>query len=193
MPVHRYFPAGHGHSIQAKNTTKDGAEFLLIFDSGSFSEESTFLLTDWLSHVPKEVIAKNFQMDISAFDHIPDHELYLFKGCYIFSQCRGRCFNNVVHLATPPPDDVEKDKVIPNNSPEAYSYAFSKVEGTKTPGGSIKYADTRNFNASKTISAAEVTVEVGGMRYVSYYCSLRLLTSFFRRRELHVCIDILPY
>jgi len=44
---------GQPHSIQAKNTTKDGAEFLLIFDSGEFSEDSTFMLTDWLAHVPK--------------------------------------------------------------------------------------------------------------------------------------------
>ena len=40
-----YFPPGFPHSIQAKNTTADGAEFLLIFDSGTFSEDSTFLLT----------------------------------------------------------------------------------------------------------------------------------------------------
>jgi hypothetical protein len=32
-------------SIQAKNTTAGGAEFLLVFDSGTFSEDSTFLLT----------------------------------------------------------------------------------------------------------------------------------------------------
>ena len=25
----------------------DGSEFLLIFDDGDFSEDSTFLLTDW--------------------------------------------------------------------------------------------------------------------------------------------------
>lgn len=40
-----YFPAGYPHSIQAKNTTAEGAEFLLIFDNGAFSEDSTFLLT----------------------------------------------------------------------------------------------------------------------------------------------------
>jgi hypothetical protein len=44
---------GQPHSIQAMNTTDDGSEFLLIFDSGSFSEDSTFLLTDWLAHIPK--------------------------------------------------------------------------------------------------------------------------------------------
>ena len=78
-----YFPAGHAHSIQAKNTTSSpkGAEFLLIFDKGTFSEDATFSLTDWLAHIPKEVIAKNFQLDISDLDEIPDKELYMFKGC----------------------------------------------------------------------------------------------------------------
>ena len=37
-------------------------------------------LTDWLAHVPKEVIAKNFHMSQAAFDHIPGQELYIFPG-----------------------------------------------------------------------------------------------------------------
>jgi hypothetical protein len=37
-------------------------------------------VTDWLVHVPKEVIAKNFQLDITAFDHIPSKELYIFPS-----------------------------------------------------------------------------------------------------------------
>jgi hypothetical protein len=70
---------------------------LLVFDSGDFSEDSTFSvgfyilvprrllnlslqLTDWMQHVPKEVLAKNFQTDISAFDHIPAQELYIFPS-----------------------------------------------------------------------------------------------------------------
>ncbi|KAK0475424.1 oxalate decarboxylase [Armillaria novae-zelandiae] len=40
---------------------KKGSEFLLVFDNGAFSEDSTFMLTDWLDHVPYEVIQKNFQ------------------------------------------------------------------------------------------------------------------------------------
>lgn len=40
------------HSIQA---LKEGCEFLLVFPNGAFSENSTFLLTDWLIHVPREV------------------------------------------------------------------------------------------------------------------------------------------
>lgn len=41
-----YFPAGHPHSLQG--LSPNGTEFLLIFDSGGFSEESTFLLSDWM-------------------------------------------------------------------------------------------------------------------------------------------------
>jgi oxalate decarboxylase family bicupin protein len=41
-----YWPAGHPHSIQGLGP--NGTEFLLIFDDGNFSEESTFLVTDWM-------------------------------------------------------------------------------------------------------------------------------------------------
>lgn len=41
-----YFPAGHPHSLQG--LSPNGTEFLLIFDNDHFSEESTFLLTDWM-------------------------------------------------------------------------------------------------------------------------------------------------
>ncbi|KIJ61838.1 hypothetical protein HYDPIDRAFT_115308 [Hydnomerulius pinastri MD-312] len=145
-----YFPAGYPHSIQAKNTTADGAEFLLIFDNGSFSEDSTFLLTDWLAHVPKEVIAKNFQVDISAFDHIPSKELYIFPSA-------------------PPPEDINSDMVVPNDTPLAYTFAMSKVNATEAPGGSYKVVDSRTFPAATTVCTAEVTVEVGGMRELHWH------------------------
>ena len=51
-----------------------------VFDTGDFSEDSTFLLTDWLAHVPKSVLAKNFQTDISTFDKLPGKELYIFPA-----------------------------------------------------------------------------------------------------------------
>lgn len=51
-----------------------------MFDDGAFSEDSTFLLTDWLAHVPKDVLAKNFQTDISTFNKLPGKELYIFPA-----------------------------------------------------------------------------------------------------------------
>lgn len=41
-----YFPSGVPHSLQG--LSPNGTEFLLVFDDGGFSEESTFILTDWL-------------------------------------------------------------------------------------------------------------------------------------------------
>ncbi|KAJ7100105.1 Bicupin oxalate decarboxylase oxidase [Mycena belliarum] len=140
-----YFPAGNPHSIQAKNTSEFGAEFLLVFDSGSFSEDDTFLLTDWLAHVPKSVLAQNFGESLHAFDHIPEKQLYIFPS-------------------SPPPVDVEADMVVPNNTPHPYTFALSKVTGATKPGGSIKVVDSRTFQVAQAISAVEVTVEVGGMR-----------------------------
>ncbi|KAJ6615865.1 oxalate decarboxylase [Mycena sp. CBHHK59/15] len=75
-----YFPPGIPHSLQATNDSAEGSEFILVFDDGAFSEDSTFLLTDWLAHVPAEVIQKNFQASVSAFSHIPDKELYIFPS-----------------------------------------------------------------------------------------------------------------
>ncbi|KAF5379116.1 hypothetical protein D9615_005870 [Tricholomella constricta] len=143
-----YFPAGHPHSIQAKSATEDGAEFLLIFDSGTFSEDSTFLLTDWLAHVPKSVLAKNFGIkDLTVFDHIPEKELYIFPS-------------------SPPPDDPKSDMAVPNDTPNPYTFLLSKVVPTGQPGGSSKIVDSRTFKVAEKISAVEVVVEVGGMRYI---------------------------
>ena len=48
-----FFPSSYIHSIQA---LEDGAEFLLIFDSGEFDENRTFLSAEALSRIPKSVI-----------------------------------------------------------------------------------------------------------------------------------------
>ncbi|MEI9976750.1 MAG: cupin domain-containing protein [Ignavibacteriota bacterium] len=53
------FPPGVPHSIQGLGP--DGCRFLLVFDDGNFDEFHTFLITDWLTHTSKEVLAKNFQ------------------------------------------------------------------------------------------------------------------------------------
>ena len=39
-----FFPPGIPHSLQATNETEGGSEFILVFDDGAFSEDSTFLV-----------------------------------------------------------------------------------------------------------------------------------------------------
>ncbi|KAF9456571.1 oxalate decarboxylase [Collybia nuda] len=145
-----YFPPGVPHSLQATGDNPAGSEFILVFDDGSFSEDSTFLLTDWLAHVPAEVIAKNFQVNSSAFSHIPAEELYIFP-------------------ATLPIEDSAGPKSPQGTVPDPFSFSFSKVKTNQLSGGTVKVVDSSTFKISKTIAAAEVTVNPGAIRELHWH------------------------
>lgn len=143
-----YFPAGIPHSIQGIG--EDGCEFLLAFDDGDFSEDSTFLLTDWLAHTPKEVLAKNFGVSEQAFAKIPKSELYIFP--------------------MPVPGPLKKDRVAGNGSISPWlSFNLIDQKPIKTTGGKVWIADSSNFKASKNIAAALVEVEPGAMRELHWH------------------------
>ncbi|GJE86562.1 oxalate decarboxylase family bicupin [Phanerochaete sordida] len=145
-----FFPAGVPHSLQATNATEDGSEFLLVFDNGSFDEDGTFLITDWLAHTPKEVIAKNFQAPISVFNELPGEELYIFP-------------------AAPPGPDSDRPESPYGEVPSPYTYAMSQMPATQLSGGSVKIVDSHTFNISKTTAVAEVTVNPGAMRELHWH------------------------
>src|SRR6202047_4845911 len=73
-----YFPTGIPHSIQGLNP--DGAEFLLVFDDGSFSEYETVLLTDWMAHTPHDILSANFGVSPQAMDKMPRREKFIFQA-----------------------------------------------------------------------------------------------------------------
>jgi oxalate decarboxylase len=75
-----YFPPGIPHSIQGLDSEVDGCEFLLVFDDGNFSEDSTFLLSDWLAHTPRGVLAKNFRTSEGKLKKLPSKALYIFPA-----------------------------------------------------------------------------------------------------------------
>ncbi|KAI0649218.1 oxalate decarboxylase [Trametes meyenii] len=139
-----YFLPGQPHSLQATDDDPEGTEFLLVFDDGSFSDDSTFLLTDWLAHVPKKVLAKNFHTSQAAFNRIPSEQLHIFPG--------------------PVPADNQQPPISPQGTtPLPYTFDFANMKPTQYAGGTVKIADSRNFNVAKTIAVAEVTVEPGSM------------------------------
>ncbi|MEC1240555.1 oxalate decarboxylase family bicupin, partial [Bacillus paralicheniformis] len=143
-----YFPSGLPHSIQA---LEDGCEFLLVFDDGSFSENSTFQVTDWLAHTPDEVIAANFGISKDVVASLPDQEKYIFPEAI--------------------PGCLEKDKVeSPNGTvPQSFSYKLLEQEPIVSSGGKVWIADSTNFKASKTIASALVEVEPGGIRELHWH------------------------
>ncbi|MDP4005564.1 oxalate decarboxylase family bicupin [Methylobacterium sp. NEAU K] len=146
-----YFPGGIPHSIQGLAADGiDGCEFLLVFDDGGFSEDSTFLLTDWLAHTPKDVLAKNFGLPESAFANIPETELYIFPG--------------------PQPGPLSADLTGgAGEIPKTFSHRMLAQEPIRTKGGRVRITDSTVFPASVTIAAALVEVEPGGMRELHWH------------------------
>jgi oxalate decarboxylase len=144
------FPAGLPHSIQG---LEDGCEFLLVFDDGNFSEDSTFLITDWLAHTPRAVLAKNFGVSESEFASLPtqdlDHTRYIFP--------------------VPVPGPLASDQVSSPAGQFAFSHRLVAQEPIKTGGGTVRIVDSKNFPAASTIAAALVEVEPGAMRELHWH------------------------
>jgi oxalate decarboxylase len=145
------FPPGVPHSIQGLGP--DGCQFLLVFDDGNFNEFETFLLTDWLTHTPKEVLAKNFGVSEATFDKVPKKELFIFQ--------------------TGLPEDLKKEEayVAEGNGPVPLRMDFrtSEMKPTKvTAGGEVKIIDAKNFPIT-TISSAIVKLKPGGLREMHWH------------------------
>ena len=135
-----YFPAGIPHSIQGR---EEGCEFLLVFDDGSFSEDATFLVCDWLAHTPRSVIAHDLGVAAEALSSLPDGERYIFQA----------------RLPAPAPGEGDK----------RFSHRLLASEAERFAGGEVRIADSRNFPASTTVAAALVEVEPGGLRELHWH------------------------
>ncbi|MEN3268023.1 oxalate decarboxylase family bicupin [Pseudonocardia sp.] len=143
-----FFPRGVPHHIQALG---DGVEFLLVFDDGMFSENSTFLLSDFFAHTPKSVLAKNFGWSVDQLEHIPEREKYIFPG------------------QVPPP--LEADRVVSptGDVPRTFKHRLLAQAPQRFPGGTVRIVDSSNFAASTTTAAALVEVEPGGLRELHWH------------------------
>jgi oxalate decarboxylase len=144
-----YFPSGIPHSIQGLDP--DGCQFLLVFDDGSFDEDNTFLISDWFKHTPNEVLGKNFGVPTSLFGHTPDpSELYIF--------------------ASSVPGPLSADKIAGATAvPQSFSHRLLAQEPIKTRSGTVRISDSSTFPANKTLAAALVEIEPGGLRELHWH------------------------
>jgi oxalate decarboxylase len=143
------FPSGIPHSIQGLS---EGCEFLLVFDDGGFSEDSTFLISDWFAHTPKSVLAKNFGVSERDFADLPtdlDRTRYIFAGKV--------------------PGPLSSDRVSNPLGQVSFTHHLMKQTPIKTSGGTVRIVDTTNFPAAPTISAGLVEIEPGGMRELHWH------------------------
>src|ERR1700723_1237810 len=145
------FPGGIPRSIQGLGP--DGCKFLLVFKDGNFNEFGTFLLTDWLHHTPKEVLAKNFGVPESTFDNVPKKELFIFQR----------------ELPRPLPEEKRQVEAVTGAVPNTFAFFTSQMQPTKvSKGGEVKIVDRKNFPATD-IAAAIVTLKPGGLRELHWH------------------------
>ena len=147
-----YFPSGIPHSIQGLEP--DGAEFMLVFDDGDFSESETVLLSDSMAHLPREVLSKNFGVAEQALRKLPRQELFIFQA--------------------PVPGPLEVDQKVAagalGKSPYDFAFRTMEMPATKrTKGGEVRIVDSSNFKVSTTIAMAMVTLHPGGLRELHWH------------------------
>jgi oxalate decarboxylase len=146
-----YFPTGLPHSIQGLGP--DGAEFMLVFDDGNFSESETVLLSDSVSHIPPEVLAKNFGVMEQALAGIPQHELFIFQA------------------KTPGALEDDQKATAGSRGSTDTDFAFRTMDmspTTTTKGGEVRIVDSSKFTVS-TVAMAMVTVHPGGLRELHWH------------------------
>jgi len=147
-----YFPAGYPHSIQGLGP--DGCEFLLVFDEGMFSEDDTFLLSEWIAHTPPSVLSKNFGLDKTALTELPTGSLYIFPS------------------DLPKSLAADRAAVGGRNAQSPVQYTFrmgAMAPSVRTTSGDARIVDSRNFPAAKNIAAAMLTIKPGGMRELHWH------------------------
>ena len=147
-----YFPSGIPHSIQGLDP--DGTEFMLVFDDGNFSESETVLLSDSMSHLPPEVLAKNFGVAEPALKNLPKQELFIFQ--------------------TAVPGSLQADQVAAagalGKSPYDFAFRTMDMPPTKrTSGGEVRIVDSNNFKVANNVAMAMVTLRPGGLRELHWH------------------------
>ena len=147
-----YFPSGIPHSIQGLES--DGAEFMLVFDDGNFSESETVLLSDSMAHIPREVLSKNFGVAEAAFQNLPKQELFIFP------------------TDVPGPLEADQNAAAGALGKSSSDFAFRTMEmppTKRTKGGEVRIVDSSRFKASQAIAMAMVTVHPGGLRELHWH------------------------
>lgn len=148
------FPAGCPHSIQGLEP--DGCEFLLVFNQGDFSEESTFLLSDWLAHTPPDILAKNFGLGASSLAKLPTAPLYIFPSAAPSQTLAEQ--QAAAGMTVPPPPS------------ETFTFRACAMPPTLTNAhGEVRVIDSRSFPASKHFAAGLLIIKPGGIREMHWH------------------------
>jgi oxalate decarboxylase len=135
-----YFPAGHGHSIQALGTQPCHA--ILAFDDGLYGEHGTFGLTDWISRLDPMLLGMTLAQPAPTFAAFPGGETYIMQGEVLLSDGPEA---RMTHEFGP---DVTHRHRLMDRAPE-----------TNLPGGTMHLASAFEFPRSASMSGFVLRLE----------------------------------
>lgn len=142
-----FAPPGLPHAIQG---LEEGTEFMLVFNDGNFSENETLLVTEFMAHMPREVVAKNFGVPQSALEGLPASEKYIFRQ--------------------PVPGPIEEVRKQLGAASMTGKYVFrpSQIPETKWNGGATKIIDAKQFDVTP-MAFLMMDIEPGAMREIHWH------------------------
>lgn len=144
-----YFPRGHGHMLECLGD--EPTHFILIFDNGYFSEFGTFSISDWIAQAPKELLAKNFGLPVSAFDGFPTEEVYFARG-------------------KKPPENAAAPLQGVKSPPQTHKYSLLSQEPHRVyQGGREWRVDSTSFEISKTVTGTVLDLDPGALRELHWH------------------------
>ncbi len=147
-----FFPAGYPHSIQGLGP--DGCQFLLVFNEGMFSEDNTFLLSEFVAHIPRDVLQKNCRLSSTDIAKLPTRQLYIFAADLPASLASDRAA-------------IGGPKVA---AQQQYTFKAASMPPTvKNAGGEVRIIDSSTFPVSTSIAAGVVKLKPGAMRELHWH------------------------
>lgn len=147
-----FFPAGYPHSIQG--LAPDGCQFLLVFDQALFSEDNTFLLSEFMAHIPTDVLEKNSRLTATDIAALPKEQLFIFAASL--------------------PGSLPSDRAAIGGPKVAAQQQYTFKTATTLPrvknaGGEVRIVDSSNFPVSTSIAAGIVSLRPNAMRELHWH------------------------
>ena len=147
-----YFPKGWGHSIEGIGPGT--AKFLLVFNDGSFSEGSTFSITDWIAHTPLAWVSQNLGLQPRQVEQLPKDQVYISR------RAPGP---GPLAAATP------RGAAVPALK-QSHVFNLHAQPRRQSPGGSsLQLASAREFPASFNMTGGLIHLEPGAMRTLHWH------------------------
>lgn len=114
-------------------------------------KRTTFMITDWIAHTPRDILAKNFGVSPDVLNKTPKKFPYILNGTVS--------------------DDLEKSPEGTLKGDASYVYRTYQHPSEPVPGqgGTFRKIDSTNFPISTTIAAAIVELEPKGLRELHWH------------------------